>query len=718
MKKSKEIKKDRTKIKKNKPNLRLDSFKKYRAIITSVILFLIFNISILALNYYQSLRIDESTTKINLSAQQSGLIQDIAKNIIDINLITERHVNENHSLQLEDINEEIFKQINSLIRSSDLFGQTLEAFQRGKDINISDGSTVYIEPIQIESAIASLQRIQDVWSPYNGLLNNFFNDYNAGNIELDTIQFAADYARIYTTRLLNENDDITNALQDNSNAQTNLVRLIQIVGIIIAISIFFFIVFRALRQLLRSDAELAKSRRETTEIMNSIQEGLFLIDRDYIIGEQQSKQLGHIFPVKDISGKKLDEVLEGVVPEKNIENTKRFINQLFNRKVHGDLINDLNPLRRVMIQRKNENGSTETIYLSFQFVRSYEGKKIHNVLVSITDVTLAVELEQRLEKEREQSEMQFKMLVKLLRIDPTTLDSLMRNASKMAERINDILRDKKWSQSALKQKVNDIFREVHSFKGEASALELEGFVDIAESIENQLKALRERNQLSGNDFLGIALSLEQFYNLNQDIENMRNRLVNLNMQLDSNSSENISEYFKNFADKIAQRNQKEVQLQVLGFDDVSLDNETLDKIKEVTIQLLRNAIVHGCELPEVRQRLGKPAYGRVRIKLIKKNDFYEIIVEDDGGGILIEEIRKKLVKEGLYTQEQANNLQQRDLYQAIFTSGLSTAKESNEDAGRGVGMDVVKDRIQQLHGKINIRSEVGKYSQFIIRFPA
>lgn len=692
------------------------SLKKYREIIISIILFMLVNITILSLNYYQSFKVEDSAIAINMASQEAGHIQDIAKNLTDINLLItqQRQAGGDGTLDFAQQQKMLFKQFNALKDSVQRFDTSLNLLQKGGNIKLSDNTLQSVNAIQIPSAVRNLDRIETVWTPFKGMIQKFLDSYDAQKVNPETVAFATDYARIYTTRLLLEINDISDALQVQANEQAKFIKTLQIVGIVLALSIFLFMVFRALRALLRSDIELAKSRRETTEIMNTIAEGLFLIDENYQIGEQQSRKLASIFPIKNIAGKKLDEVLEELLTEKDLSNTRRFINQLFNRRTREQLIDDLNPLRRIHLPGQ---GDEPDRYLRFQFTRAYEGKKIQNVLVSIIDITETVEIEQQLEKERRQNEQQYEMLIKLLRIDPTTLAGFMNNAEEMTQKINQILEQKGTSLTNLEKKRQAIFREVHNFKGEASALELTAFVRIADEMEDHLNKLKDKPDLNGNDFLKTTISLEEFFKLTHELNTTRQRLVDMNLQTAKHTTANFDEQINHFAHKIAQRQHKNVDVKINGFTNASLPAALQHKVKDITIQLLRNAVVHGIESEQERIAAGKSETGHILVSLDEKNAYYQITVEDDGAGINKEAIRQKLVDKGICSQQAADNLDEKALLRAIFLPGFSTYHTSDEDAGRGVGMDVVKDRIQSLGGKMNIDTKAGQYSRFTFYLP-
>ena len=150
----------------------------------------------------------------------------------------------------------------------------------------------------------------------------------------------------------------------------------------------------------------------------------------------------------------------------------------------------------------------------------------------------------------------------------------------------------------------------------------------------------------------------------------------------------------------------------------STGNSKVDGIvNEVAIQLLRNSVVHGIETPEVRNHRGKLPIGHVHMSLQDQGDKFLLTFEDDGNGIDYAAIAQKAVALGKYTAEEATKLDKRALVSLLFSPGFSTAKNSTEDAGRGVGLDIIKDRIVSLGGTVNVASRLHGYTRFSFTLP-
>ena len=174
--------------------------------------------------------------------------------------------------------------------------------------------------------------------------------------------------------------------------------------------------------------------------------------------------------------------------------------------------------------------------------------------------------------------------------------------------------------------------------------------------------------------------------------------------------------FPKLARDVARQLKKNVELEVLGAD-TELDRNLVEALADPLVHLVRNAIDHGIEMPEVRRRNGKPEQGRVRLSAQQEGDHVAIEVRDDGAGIDPEKIRRSAVDKGLVDTESAARLSADECLQLLFLPGFSTRDEVSDLSGRGVGMDVVQSRIRELSGAVQIHSEIGAGSRFAIRVP-
>jgi chemosensory pili system protein ChpA (sensor histidine kinase/response regulator) len=164
----------------------------------------------------------------------------------------------------------------------------------------------------------------------------------------------------------------------------------------------------------------------------------------------------------------------------------------------------------------------------------------------------------------------------------------------------------------------------------------------------------------------------------------------------------------------AQENGKQAEVQFAGAE-AELDRNVLERMTAPLEHLLRNAVVHGIESPQQRALAGKPETGQITVQLWREGSQLLVEVGDDGGGLDFIGIRDKAVERGLMAPDaQASD---DDLSRFIFEPGFSTAQRLTQDAGRGIGMDVVSSEVKQLGGTLELRSEIGRGTRFLVRLP-
>ncbi len=167
---------------------------------------------------------------------------------------------------------------------------------------------------------------------------------------------------------------------------------------------------------------------------------------------------------------------------------------------------------------------------------------------------------------------------------------------------------------------------------------------------------------------------------------------------------------------LARNLKKEINLVMYG-EDTDLDKNLVEALSDPLVHLVRNSVDHGIESPEAREQAGKPRVGRVTLSAEQEGDHILLAIEDDGAGMDPEKLRQKAVEKGLYDQDAADRLTDTECYNLIFAAGFSTKDQISDVSGRGVGMDVVKTKIGQLNGMINVESELGKGSRIVIKVP-
>jgi chemotaxis protein histidine kinase CheA len=178
----------------------------------------------------------------------------------------------------------------------------------------------------------------------------------------------------------------------------------------------------------------------------------------------------------------------------------------------------------------------------------------------------------------------------------------------------------------------------------------------------------------------------------------------------------VFEVFPRAVRDMARQQGKEVGL-VIENPEVGVDKSMLVDVRDALVHLLRNAVDHGLEPPDVRAALGKPETGRLRIRVRAHGELLHLEVEDDGRGIDPERLRQTAIARNLLTSQQALALSEREALDLIFLPGFTTREQVSELSGRGVGMDVVKRKVESLGGSVAVQSRIGRGTTVVLRMP-
>ncbi|QEP43186.1 chemotaxis protein CheA [Ectothiorhodospiraceae bacterium BW-2] len=167
---------------------------------------------------------------------------------------------------------------------------------------------------------------------------------------------------------------------------------------------------------------------------------------------------------------------------------------------------------------------------------------------------------------------------------------------------------------------------------------------------------------------------------------------------------------------LARSLKKDVSLELFG-EETDLDKNLVEALADPLVHLVRNSVDHGVEMPDVREKAGKPRQGLVRLSAEQEGDHILLKIEDDGAGMDPEKLKSIAINKGILDEEGAARMDDRDAFMLIFAPGFSTKTEISDISGRGVGMDVVKTRISQLNGSVEIDSQLGRGSVITIKVP-
>lgn len=233
-------------------------------------------------------------------------------------------------------------------------------------------------------------------------------------------------------------------------------------------------------------------------------------------------------------------------------------------------------------------------------------------------------------------------------------------------------------------------------------------LDVLMNLVSELIIVKTRlDDVKGNDVMGESVEYLERITTNLHDAVMKVRMVPV---------ETVFNRFPRMIRDVARDLDKDVELHMSG-EETELDRTVIDEIGDPLIHILRNSADHGLETRDARKSAGKAAVGNIWLRAYQDGNNVVIEVEDDGRGVDVGKVRQKIVERGLETREMANSLSEKEVISYLFKSGFSTADKVSDLSGRGVGLDVVKTKIEALGGMVELETVFGRGSKTIIRLP-
>ncbi|HZT55970.1 MAG TPA: Hpt domain-containing protein, partial [Burkholderiaceae bacterium] len=383
----------------------------------------------------------------------------------------------------------------------------------------------------------------------------------------------------------------------------------------------------------RAAEAAAEAERQVGNLLGTVREGLFLITRDGRVGRAHSDSLPALLHVPAPADQSFEELLRPLVDEKTLLAASKYLGLLHRDKVNEELIESVNPLGQIEVNLPRTQGPAERRFLSFSFRRARGAHDL--VFGSVADVTERVLLQRELEQLRTDQDSQAALLLQLLGAGPVQLHSFLSNVDVGVRRSNALLRSPGTSPAELQHKLAGVFREMHALKGEAAALGLQSFVQRTHQIEDLLDGLRPRTDLGGDDFVPAVVKLDELVDHMQLVASMQDQLAHtraapppvaeLPPERHGDTAvlrpqeapavpadappPSLELSLQRLAAEITASGERSVRIVCEGLDRVPEQYQAT--VRDLTIQLVRNAVVHGIEPRSARAAAGKPPVGTV-----------------------------------------------------------------------------------------------------------
>jgi two-component system chemotaxis sensor kinase CheA len=485
----------------------------------------------------------------------------------------------------------------------------------------------------------------------------------------------------------------------------------------------------------------------TDAILNSTSQGLFLLDAKDKVLPPVSRALATLFRREDFANLTFEKLLAPVVTPKTLTAAKNQVAALLGGASAPHSLSDID------VRLKNPDGSFDSAHYSFEFEPIAGADEPGVWLVRVTDITARVQIHRELEELRTQVQTQGDILRSVLQTGAARFGAFVQKTDASMNAIGTVLKKPAREEAAFRGKLEEILNQVDRIRRGAAAFRLTALESAARVFEDALQDLRLRSGLSGSDFLPLAVKLDQMYGQFTLVKTLTAAAGSLHEtdaaghgQPTTNGGTAIMEAPNFTADAaepkpksmpgaqqaapagslgstlqaltehVAQENNKQVLLETSGLHLVP--QKYLAMTKNVAIQLIRNAVMHGIEPPAERKAAGKNVRGTLRLEFKTKDENFELLFEDDGCGLVPDQVRATAIARGILTADEAARLRDREAIKLIFKSRFTTLADSPADTRHGGGMSLVRRYIHEAGGKIALASLAGHETRFKIVLPS
>ncbi|MEY4488860.1 MAG: hypothetical protein RIQ79_1368 [Verrucomicrobiota bacterium] len=682
---------------------------------------------------------DVNNKRINLAGRQRALSQRMTKALLAYDLDSRAQRSAEAPL-------------GELRKVSGIFNSVIRGFDAGGIVPGTDGKEFLMPAVTDDEEKRIVRDALELWLP----LYDRLQEVTSAKASPEQLAAAVEMARARNVPIFDLMNELTNRTELTARASvaaasTPRNALIALVSVTAFLIPGFFLWSRArahgrraqdalasleatYAQLSTQSSALATAKAETDRIMETVQEGLLLIDANGIIGEYHSRELLTIFRQEQLAGLSLLNLLQRLLSEKMFNATKDYLALLFDANRKEKTILKVNPLTDIEVNFANPAGGFIHRYLGFSFRRIMDGDRVARVFVAVRDVTPQVELEKKLREAEKNKDRQLDILLGIVHVAPAELEGFIQIVEIELDTINRTLRAEDFAgvngaqAEALHDRLKSVFRSVHNIKGNAALLQLAYFQKGADLFESKLAVLLERAVLNGDDFLSVVVAQAGLRADLADLHDLRGKLSGMRALAPASASSGsgdaapasaLASSLRHLVDDAARDLEKSTTVSI---DEYALHTVSLGRIelvRDVLIQLARNSLAHSVEPPLVRAANGKPASATLSIRALppSADGLVGLAFRDDGRGLDLAAIRTRAEATGLLAP--GSDPGPADLARCIFAPGFSTASSSGPHSGRGMGMDIIKTKIvDEAGGALELHSTPGQFCEFRLYLPA
>jgi signal transduction histidine kinase len=525
------------------------------------------------------------------------------------------------------------------------------------------------------------------------------------------------------------------------------------------------------RYLREVQALQSAGNRLTDAVLSHVSQGIFLLDANDKVLQPVSRSMTTLFRRRDFTLLTFENLLKPVLEPEVLNLALTQWKELRAATGRGDLSLHT-PLQEVEVRLPKPDGSYDLAHYAFDFFAVEVPGHVEAWMVRVTDRSLAVRQARELndlrpqlstarpelDELRLQCQAQAEILQSVLQMGRVRFAACVQRSGAALRAITAILKKPAREEAAFRQKLEETLSEVAHIRREAATLRLESLEHAARLFEESLQELRSRETLSGSDFLPLAVRLDALFGQFSLLRSLTQTAVTAKpkpkaeaapARMTENGTEilatpqflaeqgvaaeplagttstapvgSLESTLAALTEHVAAEHEKQVTLECVGLQKVPAVYQA--PVKNIAIQLIRNAVIHGVESPAQRESAGKPPRATLHLQFSALPDgTFELRFHDDGRGVDPQLVRQTAVERRLITAEAAARLRDRQVIKLIFRDGFSTlpspSASTANDSGHGAGLSFVRRHVHDAGGKVALSSEPGRETRFKVTLPA
>ncbi|MBV6639198.1 MAG: nitrate- and nitrite sensing domain-containing protein [Cyclobacteriaceae bacterium] len=458
--------------------------------------------------------------------------------------------------------------------------------------------------------------------------------------------------------------------------------------------------------------------KQSEVVFENVEQGIFLLDKDLKISSLYSKAVEKIFDNEMIASENFCNFMRPRIMERDFEALQMFMKHLFNPDMDEEVVNQLNPVEEVQIYI-TKNGVVISKHIRVSFTRIVRGEEIQSILVTITDETESVLLQQHMKETENMKKQDTEYLFNILKVDPGMLQEFIKETRETLKSISD--RYEQNESGDLNELLKYTYRTVHKIKGNAMTTGVELVSNRVHKIEDSITKMMDI-EVTADKFLSILYELEEINKTLTELQKMLEKVgeiyKNLYAKNELSSKEKLENDLRNGLQTLCKETEKEVDLDLRIDDAIDLDAAYLSPVKDILNQMMRNSISHGIEDSEERISKGKQEIGKITVALSQADyDGISVTYEDDGRGIDTNTLMIHALASGLISHEESEGLDDHQIAELLTNDGFSTTTRADKLSGRGQGMSVIKSIVEEMNGSLKISFKHDRYFRVTVTLP-